>query len=97
MKKNPKDPMQKAVALKYTPQDNAPRVVASGQGYVAERILEKAAEEKVQTYKDADLVDELTKIDLGANIPPELYEIVAKILVFVEDLDKLEGYAKHAK
>jgi len=88
---------QKAVALQYKPEDVAPRVVASGQGYVAEKILETAAREDVRIHKDAKLAEELTKVELGANIPPELYEIVAKILVFIEGLDKLEAKVKNGK
>jgi len=86
---------QKAVALQYNPSDTAPRVVATGQGYVAEKILETAERESVPVHKDAVLVEELARVDLGANIPPNLYEIVAKILVFIEDIDKLEAKVKN--
>ena len=88
---------KKAVALQYKPEDNAPRVVASGQGYIAEKILETASREDVPVHKDAALAEELTKVELGANIPPELYEIVAKILVFIEDIDKLEAKINNAR
>lgn len=92
--KKPIDPHQKAVAVKYDPQETAPQVVAKGKGYVAEKLLEKAAVSNIPTYKDPKLADELTKIDLGANIPPELYEVVAQVLIFVSDLDKLEAYRR---
>ena len=87
---------QKAVALKYELGDNAPRVVASGQGYVAEKILEKAEESDVPVYQDSALADELTRLDLGDDIPPELYEIVAQVLIYVSDLDKKESLKRNA-
>lgn len=92
--KKPIDPKQKAVAVKYDPQDVAPQVVAKGKGYVAEKLLEKAADSNIPTYKDPKLVEELTRIDLGENIPPELYEVVAQVLIFIGDLDKIAEYRR---
>ncbi|MFV0518672.1 MAG: EscU/YscU/HrcU family type III secretion system export apparatus switch protein [Lachnospirales bacterium] len=85
------DKKKKAVALKYDPGSVAPEVVAKGSGHIAEKILEKALENETPVYEDKALVEELTKIDIGENIPPELYEVVAKILLFIGDLDKLQG------
>jgi flagellar biosynthesis protein len=87
-------PKQKAVALKYSPTDIAPKVLAKGQGYMAERILKNAKEHDVAVYKDENLVKELDKLDIGNNIPPELYEVVAQVLVFIDRLDRLEAYKK---
>jgi len=85
----------KAVVLRYDPDiDNAPNVLAKGSGYIASKILEKAEELDIPIYKDSTLVEKLTKIDLGSNIPPELYEVVAQVLVFISDLDKLDS-GKH--
>lgn len=94
-KKSIKD--KKAVAIKYNPQMIAPQVVAKGQGYVAEKILESAKDANVTIYEDKALVEELEKIDLGLNIPPHLYEVVAQVLVFVSNLDKKEQYRKSGK
>ncbi len=88
---------KKAVALKYNPQMSAPKVVAKGQGYLAEKILENAKENKVTVYEDKALVEELEKIDLGLNIPPYLYEVVAQVLLFVSDLDKKEEYRRNVR
>lgn len=88
---------KKAVALKYNPQMSAPKVVAKGQGYLAEKILENAKENKVTVYEDKALVEELEKIDLGLNIPPYLYEVVAQVLLFVSDLDKKEEYRRNGR
>jgi len=86
------NPRQKAVAIKYTPADVAPKVVGKGQGYVADKLLEQAKLNNIPVYKDSKLADELLGVQLGDNIPPELYEIVAQVLVFISDLDKRQQF-----
>ena len=93
--KNIKD--KKAVAIKYNPDMKAPKVIAKGQGYLANKILETAKKEDVTIYEDKLLVEELEKIDLGLDIPPYLYEVVAQVLLFVSDIDKKQKYIKNAK
>ena len=85
---------RKAVALKYNIEDVAPKVIGKGQGYVAEKLLEQARLNKIPVYKDPKLTQDLMGIDLGENIPPELYEVVASVLVFISDLDKMEEYRR---
>lgn len=85
---------RKAVALSYDPSSQAPQVVASGQGAVADRIIEKAKEHDVATYQDEGLADTLLKLDLGEMIPPELYGVVAEILVYVDKMDKIKSKLK---
>lgn len=88
-----------AVAVAYEPGEKAPKILATGKGEVAERIIEKAKENDVPLYKDNQLADTLSRLKIGDAIPPELYEVVAEILVFVDDMDrlkaKLDGKAKH--
>jgi flagellar biosynthesis protein len=91
------NPNQKAVALSYNKGDVAPSVVAKGEGYLAEKIIEVAGESKVPIVQDKKLVEELTRIDLGENIPPELYQVVAEVLVFISNIDTLEEYKKYGK
>ena len=81
------NPNQKAVALQYDPGMVAPQVVAKGQGYVAGKLLEKAAVSNIPVHKDVQLAEALSQIDLGEHIPPELYEVVAQLLVFIANLD----------
>ncbi len=81
--------LKKAAAIKYDPSETAPVVIAKGKGVVADNILEKAATEDIPIYKDSNLADDLTRLDIGDLIPPELYQVVAEILVFVSDLDDL--------
>ena len=78
-----------AVAIQYEPGDIAPVVVASGKGAVAERIIEAAKEADVPVHEDSKLADTLSNLEIGEMIPPELYEVVAEILVFVDRMEKL--------
>lgn len=80
-----------AIALEYDPQDAAPKIVATGKGIVAEKILEKAKEADVPIHEDSKLADTLSKLEIGEMIPPELYEVVAQILVFVDAMDKIKA------
>lgn len=86
-----KDRIKQAIALEYNPEDEAPKVIASGRGLLAERIIEKAKESDVPVHRDDKLADTLSRLDIGDMIPPELYEVVAEILVFVDAMDKLKG------
>ena len=86
--------LMQAVALEYDPSDEAPRVIASGRGILAERIIERAQESEVPIHRDDKLADTLSRLDIGDMIPPELYEVVAEILVFVDSMDKLKGKIK---
>ncbi|SDB27847.1 EscU/YscU/HrcU family type III secretion system export apparatus switch protein [Eubacterium oxidoreducens] len=78
-----------AVALKYEPGDVAPKILATGKGAVADKIIEKGKESDVPFYKDDKLAETLSHLDIGDMIPPELYEVVAQILVFVSDMDTI--------
>lgn len=80
-----------AVAIAYNPGDAAPKILATGKGVVAEKIIEKAKEENVPFYKDNKLAETLSKLEIGDMIPPELYEVVAEILVFVDDMDRIKS------
>ena len=86
---------KQAVALEYDPGEVAPKVIASGTGRIAEKIIEKAKEEKVPVHSDGKLADTLSRLDIGEFIPPELYEVVAEILVFVDAMDKIKAKAEN--
>ena len=83
---------EKAVAVKY---DNkkmaAPEVVAKGEGFIARKIIERAVEADVPIVEDAALVSALISLELGEEIPAELYEVVARVLAWVYKLDKEEA------
>ncbi len=74
---------KRAAALKYDPEKNgAPVLVASGMGYMAEKITEAAMEAGVPIYEDDSLATLLCQMKLGASIPPELYQAVVEIYIY---------------
>ena len=82
---------KQAIAIQYNPDEVAPKILASGTGIIADKIIEKAKASDVPLYEDNKLANTLSKLDIGEYIPPELYSIVAEILVFVDNLDKIKG------
>ncbi len=77
---------KRAVALKYDSKNNrAPIIVASGMGYLAEKIMETAAEAGVPVYEDDSLAVRLSQMKLGAAIPEELYQAVVEIYLYFLD------------
>lgn len=83
-----KKKISEAAAIRYRPGDTAPKVIAAGKGAVAEKIVQTAKENEVPLYQDPRLAHMLNLLQLGDEIPPELYEVVAQILIFIGDLDK---------
>ena len=77
-------PPDKAVAILYNDAESAaPKVVASGKGLMAEKIIATAREAGIHIREDANLVELLAKVPLGSEIPTELYQTVAEVLAFV--------------
>jgi len=88
--------VKEVAALQYNPSENqSPKLVALGKGETAEKIIEKAKEHNIPIIKDKNLAHTLNQLNIGDEIPRELYEVVAEILVFVSNLDK--NYAKVIK
>lgn len=90
-----KNKVKKAAAIHYEKGSTAPKVIAKGKGKIAQNIMNKAIEEDIPIYQDAELANILTQIEIGDLIPPELYEVVAEILVFVGNIDKLQEKIKN--
>lgn len=80
---------RKAAALKYESTYEAPVVTASGAGQIAEKIIDKAKESDVPIVENKELTDLLTKVDVGDNVPAELYDAVASVLAYVLEIDSL--------
>ena len=78
---------QRAVALSYAEGDKAPRIVATGAGEIARRILELAESHNIPIKHDDALLDILANLDLGYEIPTEAYRAVAEILAFLYRTD----------
>lgn len=94
MEEQKKPNIKTAVALEYNEEDGAPKVVASGKGAVADRIIESAKENDVPIHEDGKLANTLSKLEIGDVIPPELYEVVAEVLVFVDYMDRKKSKEK---
>ncbi len=87
--KDRKPDMKMAAAVRYDAErDGAPRITASGRGTIAEKIIELANENGIPVKNDPDLVQVLSKLKVGAEIPIELYRAVAEILAFVYSLNE---------
>lgn len=73
-----------AVALGYEPEkDNAPKVLAKGQGLVAQKIIQIAIDEGIEIRKDADLLQILKAVDIDSEIPIEAFSAVAEIISYI--------------
>jgi len=75
------DEVTKAVALHYDGA-NAPQVIAKGQDEIAKRIYEIAQQHDIPLHEDAELVALLSRLDIGDEIPRELYIVIAEIIAF---------------
>lgn len=81
---------QSAVALAYAKGDAAPKVVARGQGLVAEQIITRAQEAGVFVHESKELVALLMDVDLDREIPPVLYRIVAELLAWLYHVESAQ-------
>jgi len=79
---------KKAVALKYPKGSPAPLVAASGQGFLAKKMLEIAEKEKIPIVQDKNLSELLSVQEIGAAVPPETWEVLAKIFAFVLKVER---------
>jgi flagellar biosynthesis protein len=78
------------IAIKYDVEGGkAPKIIATGKGSIADMILQVAEENRIPFFEDPSLADLLSKLDIDSEIPPELYTLVAEVLAFVYQLDKL--------
>ena len=80
---NPDQPKKAAALQNDRDKDRTPKLVAKGQGHVAEKILQIAQENQIPIQQDPSLVEILSRMDLLEEIPPECYRVVAEILAFI--------------
>jgi flagellar biosynthesis protein len=84
-----KDERKKAAAIRYDPgKDRAPKLLAKGFGFVAEKLIELARKYDIPIHEDSDLVNALSKLEIKTEIPPELYTAVAQVLAFLYATNK---------
>lgn len=81
---------QNAVALAYADGDRAPRVVARGQGLVAEQIIARAKDAGVFVHESKELVSLLMDVDLDKEIPPALYRVIAELLAWLYHIESAQ-------
>lgn len=76
---------QSATALGYDPdKDQAPFVIASGHGKIAEQIVNIARANQIPIHEDALLAETLAKININQAIPPELYLVIAQVFAYIQ-------------
>ncbi len=78
---------KRAVALSYDESHGAPVIVASGMGHLAEKIVEVAGENGVPVYEDNSLATVLSQMELGKEIPEELYNAIVEIYIYFLNFD----------
>jgi flagellar biosynthesis protein len=78
-----------AAVIRYDEGENgSPSVVAQGKGALAAKILELAKQHDVHIQEDEGLVQHLLDIDLGENVPPQLYSVIAEVLILIEEMER---------
>jgi len=83
--------MKKAAALRYDKtKENAPRVLAKGEGEVANNIIKIAQLNNLPIKKDEDLVELLSKVEIDKEVPEALYKAVAEVFSFIYKTTKKE-------
>ena len=93
----PNDEAEIAIAIKYDKaKDQAPRVIAKGMRFKAERIREIAKQYGVPIMKNVPLSNALYRVEVGQEIPEELYDAVAEVLNFVYALQQEEAAREEA-
>jgi len=81
-----------AAAIKYDPAENdVPILSAFGEGHMAQKIIDVAKESGVPVMPEPGLTGLLSKLSVGDEIAPEMYDAVAKVLAFVSEMDKTYG------
>jgi flagellar biosynthesis protein len=84
----PTDVPQRAAALQYEAgSDRAPRVIAKGQGALAEQIIQRARESGVAIHESRELTAALMQFEVDQQIPPALYIAVAEVLAWAYGLE----------
>lgn len=83
-----KKPRREAVALAYASDDDVPRVVAQGYGEIAERIIAEARQHGIFVHDSPELVGLLMQLNIDESIPPQLYQVIAELLVWLSNMEK---------
>lgn len=91
------NPPVEAVALRYDPtKESAPRMIAHGKGYNADQIVEIAEKLGIPINRDPTLVSVLGALDIGAEIPPDLFNVIAEVLAWAYYADRASEFSNRA-
>ena len=83
---------RQAAAISYDPAENdVPILAAFGEGHLAQKIIDVAMESGVPILPEPGLTSMLSKLGVGDEIAPEMYDAVAKVLAFVSEVDRTYG------
>jgi flagellar biosynthesis protein len=86
---------KKATALQYDIQkDEAPKVVAKGEKYLAQKIIEVAKKHDIPIKEDKEMVELLSKLEINQEIPPNMYKAIAEVFSFIYKLSKEKNETK---
>ncbi len=97
-KNTPSAAKKKAVALRYRlEEDMAPVVIAAGYGIIADKIIDIAEERGIPVFKDDSAASMLCMLEVGRNIPPELYEVIAAIYTQILSISSQIKHASDSK
>ncbi len=78
-----------AIALRYDDEaEAAPKVIAKGQGLLAEEILQRAATEDIPVHEDPALIELMSHLNINEKIPEELYQAVAEVFAYIYRIDQ---------
>ncbi len=81
--------IKKAAALKYQQNaQNAPKIVASGKGMIAQKIVERAKLFDIPIFQNEALVNSLVDLEIGEEIPPKLYNAVVEVFIWLYQSEK---------
>ena len=81
-----------AAAISYDPAENdVPILSAFGEGHMAQKIVDVARESGVPVVPEPGLTGLLSRLSVGDEIAPEMYDAVAKVLAFVSEMDRSYG------
>lgn len=83
---HPEGRRRQAIALAYGEGDKAPRILAKGYGELAERIVAEAGRQGVYIHDAPELVGLLMQVNMDEYIPPELYQVIAELLVWIYEI-----------
>ncbi|GEM_PF-627786 len=88
--RDPEKKLSEVVALRYDREEDqrAPSVVARGRGEIADRILETAVQAGVPIREDKDLLELLSLVELGEEIPVEVFGAVAQLISFLWQINE---------